>query len=109
MMENWNWSEWVLSIATLIAGGGWFVNRRKYRQEIKENEMNLSKMYVDEFKQNIAEPLRREVRELKKEVKKLNNAIGKIQDCPHAGDCPVYDELQKQQADTTTAADGEGC
>lgn len=109
MIEGRNWSEWVLSIATLIAGGGWFVNRRKYRQEIKENEMNLSKMYVDEFKKNIAEPLRREVGELRGEIKNLRDAISKINDCPHAAECPVYDELQKQQSDPATAADGEGC
>ena len=41
--------------------------------------MNLSKMYVEEFKENIADPLRREVRELRTEVS------------------PVYSELQKQQ------------
>ena len=108
-MENWNWPEWVLSIATLIAGGGWFVNRRKYRQEIKENEMNLSKMYVDEFKQNIAEPLRREVGGLRREIKHLRDAIQKINDCPHAAGCPVYSELQKQQADVGAMADGEDC
>lgn len=103
MNEWWNW---VMGLVTLVAGGGWFFDKKRHRQEVRsikaENEkkdMELAKMYVDEFKTNIAEPLRREVRGLKKEVKNLNNAIAKIQDCPHAGECPVYDELQKQQAD----------
>jgi len=106
----------VLALLTLVAGGGWLFDRKRHRKEIdslaadnRQKDMDLSKMYVDEFKQNIAEPLRREVRELKKEVKKLNNAIGKIQDCPHAGDCPVYDELQKQQVDSGVADGGEDC
>lgn len=96
----------VTTLLTLVAGGGWLFDKKRHRQEVRsiktENEkkdMELAKMYVDEFKTNIAEPLRREVRGLKKEVKNLNNAIAKIQDCPHAGECPVYDELQKQQAD----------
>ena len=112
----------------MLGGCGWIVDRHKHKQEVeglkednrkkaqevesikadnRQKDMDLSKMYVDEFKTNIAEPLRREVRGLKKEVKNLNNAIAKIQDCPHAGECPVYDELQKQQADDDRA-DREG-
>lgn len=103
MSEIW---ALVTTVLTLVAGGGWLFDKKKHKQEVRsiksENEkkdMELAKMYVDEFKTNIAEPLRREVRGLKKEVKNLNNAIGKIQECPHAGECPVYDELQKQQND----------
>lgn len=113
MTEWWNW---MMGLLTLIAGGGWLFDKKRHRQEVesikadnKKKDMELSKMYVDEFKQNIAEPLRREVRELKKEVKKLNNAIGKIQDCPHAAGCPVYDELQKQQTDDDRANQNGGC
>ena len=58
---------------------------------------NLSKMYVEEFKENIADPLRHEVRELRTEITHLRNAIQKINDCPHSDACPVYSELQKQQ------------
>lgn len=101
-----DWTSIVLALITLGGGCGWVVDRRKHRQEIesikadnRQKDMDLGKMYVDEFKTNIADPLRCEVRGLKNEVKKLKNAIGKIQDCPHAADCPVYDELQKQQAD----------
>ena len=109
-----DWTSLLYPLITLLAGCGWLVDRRKYRQEVeslkadnRQKDMDLGKTYVDEFRTNIADPLRREVRELKREVKKLNNAIAKIQDCPHAGDCPVYDELQKQQADGGAEADGE--
>ena len=91
-------------VLTLVAGGGWLFDRRRHRQEIesltadnRQKDMNLSKMYVDEFKENIADPLRCEVRELRTEVNHLRNAIQKINDCPHSDACPVYSELQKQQ------------
>ena len=94
----------ILSTLTLVAGGGWLFDRHRHRQEIeslkadnRQKDMNLSKMYVDEFKENIADPLRREVRELRNEITHLRNAIQKINDCPHSDACPVYSELQKQQ------------
>ena len=110
------WPNWVMGLLTLVAGGGWLFDRKRHRQEVesiradnRQKDLDLSKDYVESFRKEIADPLRREVRELKKEVKKLNNAIGKIQDCPHAGDCPVYDELQKQQNDDErTNQDGGG-
>ena len=46
----------------LVAGGGWLFDRRRHRQEVeslradnRQKDMNLSKMYVDEFKENIAD------------------------------------------------------
>ena len=94
----------ILSLLTLAAGGGWLFDRRRHRQEVeslkadnRQKDMNLSKMYVEEFKENIADPLRREVGELRTEITYLRNAIQKINDCPHSDACPVYNELQKQQ------------
>lgn len=108
-----DWLNWVLSVLTLIAGGGWLFDKKRHRQEVgsikadnKKKDMELSKMYVDEFKENIADPLRREVGGLRREVKHLRDAISKINDCPHAADCPVYDELQKQQNDVGAEDNG---
>lgn len=110
-----DWTSIILAVVTFLGGCGWLFDRHKHKQEVeglkadnRQKDLDLSKDYVEAFRKEIADPLRREVRELKREVKKLNNAIGKIQDCPHAGDCPVYDELQKQQADSRTDEDGEG-
>lgn len=101
-----DWTSIILGIITLLGGCGWLFDRKRHRQEVeglkadnRQKDLDLSKDYVEAFRKEIADPLRREVRELKKEVKNLNNAISKIQDCPHAADCPVYDELQKQQGD----------
>ena len=56
---------------------------------------NLSKDYVTEWRTYIAEPLQREVGELRNEVAALRNAIQKIDACPHRDGCPVIGELQR--------------
>lgn len=98
------WTSIILALITLLGGCGWLVSGRKHRQEVeslkadnRQKDMELSKMYVDEFRENIAEPLRQEVRELRNEVDLLRNAIQRINDCPLAADCPVLDELQSKQ------------
>ena len=59
---------------------------------------NLSKDYVTEWRTYIAEPLQREVGELRNEVAALRNAIQKIDVCPHRDNCPVIGELQRKSA-----------
>lgn len=109
------WRNWLLSVLTLLlgAGGGWMLDKKKHRQEVeslkadnRQKDLNLSKDYVESFRKEIADPLRREVGGLRREVKYLRDAIQKINDCPHAADCPVYDELQKQQNDVGTEDNG---
>ena len=78
-----NWTDFILGLFTLKAD-----NRQK--------EMNLSKDYVTEFRTYIAEPLQREVGELRIEVAGLRDAIQRISDCPHRAQCPVRDQLQRQ-------------
>ncbi|MBQ0113448.1 MAG: hypothetical protein MJZ27_09975 [Bacteroidales bacterium] len=65
--------------------------------DTEQKNMSLARDYVDEFNENIRDPLMREVRGLRREIKSLRNAINKIKDCPHANDCPVNSELRKQQ------------
>lgn len=65
--------------------------------ESEQKQMSLATDYVEAFKENISEPLMREVKGLRRDVKNLKNAINKINDCPHRDDCPVRSELQKQQ------------
>ena len=102
-MVNLDWTSIVLGILTLIGGCGWIVDRRKHKQEVeglkadnRQKDMELSKQYVSEFRTFIAEPLQREVGELRNEVNQLRYAIQRIGDCPHSSSCPVYDELQRQ-------------
>ena len=90
-----------LAIITMLSGWAtyWF-DRRKHRQEVeglkadnRQKDMELGKMYVDEFRSNIADPLRQEVLELRNEIDQLRNAIQRIADCPHSGTCPVRLQL----------------
>ena len=76
------------------------MNFRKDKQEAKgiradnrQKDMNLSKDYVTEWRTYIAEPLQREVGELRQEITQLRYAIQKIDSCPHRANCPVIGEL----------------
>lgn len=104
------WTSIIPSIIALLTGTGWIVDGRLHRKKVKEldirnrqAEMDLSKTYVDEFKENIAKPLQTEIKGLRRDVKNLQKAIKQANSCPHSDDCPVLDELQKQQRD-----DGDG-
>ena len=97
----WNWTEIVLGLFTLLGCCGWFVEGRKHKQAVEGlkadnrlKDMELSKDYVTEFRTFIAEPLQREVSELRQEVKELRDAIQRIDSCPHRDKCPVYDGMQ---------------
>lgn len=106
MMASLNWTSIILGLFTLLSSCGWFINWRKYRQEVEGQmadnhlkEMSLSKQYVDEFSKNIGGPLKKEVNELRNEVTRLRHAIQKINSCPHRDDCPVLHSLQHESHD----------
>ena len=99
------WTSIVLALITALGGYGWLIDRKKHRQEIeslkadnRQKDMNLSKDYVTEWRTYIAEPLQREVNELRNEVKVLRDAIQRVGDCPHRAQCPVLDSLQRKSA-----------
>ena len=100
-----DWTSIVLGVLTFISGFGWLIDRKKHRQEIealkadnRQKDMNLSKDYVTEWRTYIAEPLQREVGELRTEVASLRDAIQRVGDCPHRAQCPVLDSLQRKSA-----------
>lgn len=91
----------ILALITLAGGCGWLIDRKKHRQEVeslkadnRQKDMELSKQYVAEFQTFIAEPLQREVSQLRDEVNQLRNAIQRIDRCPHRDNCPVYERLR---------------
>ena len=101
-MEQIGWTEIILGLFTLISSFGWIIDRKKHRQEVeslradvKQKELDLSKDYVTEWRTYIAEPLQREVGELRTEVASLRDAIQRVGDCPHRAQCPVLDSLAK--------------
>ena len=97
------WTSIVLALITTLGGCGWLIDRKKHRQEIeslkadnRQKDMNLSRDYVTEFRTYIAEPLQREVGELRTEVAQLRHAIQAIDVCPHRARCPVADVMQRK-------------
>lgn len=83
--------------------------KKKASEEAKSMEIDNNKKLIEGFNEYIVEPLKKEVNGLRKDVRRLNRAIEKINDCPHAGTCPVRRELQDGQdchADCPVATDG---
>ena len=97
------WTSVVLAVIGMVSGWfSWWLDRRRHKQEVeglkadnRQKEMNLSKDYVTEFRTFIAEPLQREVGELRQEVTELRHAIQRIDTCSHRDSCPVIGELRK--------------
>ena len=83
--------------------------KKKASEEARSMEIDNNKRLMDGFNEYIVEPLKKEVNGLRKDVRRLNRAIEKINDCPHAANCPVRRELQNDQdchADCTVSTDG---
>ena len=106
MIQTIEWTSIILALIGMVSGWvTWWLDRRRHQHEVeglkadnRQKDMNLSKDYVKEWKTYIAEPLQREVGELRQEVAALRNAIQKIDACPHRDNCPVIGELQRKSA-----------
>jgi hypothetical protein len=94
----------ILGVLTLLGGCGWVIDKKKHKQEmeslkadIRQKNMDLGKVYVDEFHKNIVKPLEVRVEDLTNEVNSLKDAIEKVNDCPYRDHCPVRrDGMRKQ-------------
>ena len=92
----------ILAVISFVGGLGWMLDRKKHRQEVeslradnRQKDMDLSKDYVNEWRTYLAEPLQREVGELRTEVEALRHAIQRIDSCAYRDGCPVLDGLRK--------------
>ena len=81
-MVEMDWTAVAVGLLTLLGGCAWFVEGRKHKPtanglkaDNRLKNMELGQIYVEQFEENIAEPLRREVRELREEVKELRNEL----------------------------------
>ena len=82
---------------------------KKMQAEAKSKELENDKTLVDTFNEYIVAPLKKEVNGLRKDARKFTCAVEKINDCPHAANCPVRRELQNGQeyhGDCPVATDG---
>ena len=79
------------------------------RAELKQANANTSgtnlentQKLIDIIMQQVAEPLNAEVKKLRNEIKKFTKAIGKINKCSLADNCPVRNELQNSEDGNAT-------
>ena len=94
----------VLAVIGMVSGWcSWWLDRRKHKQEVEGlkadnrlKDMELARLYVEQFQKDIAEPLRHEVRELRNEVMALKNAVEGVNDCAYRDGCPVRERMQQQ-------------
>lgn len=106
----------------VILGGGWLISlltlrstRKKSRAEALQAEMELGRNYVEEFTENIVNPMKEKVKDLenatnglKREMARLRKAINKTNSCQWVDSCPVVRELQDATAGDTTANEQAG-
>ena len=71
--------------------------KKKAAEQAKSIAIDNDKNIMQNFLEYIVEPLKNEVNGLRKDVRKFTRAVEKINDCPHAADCPVRRELQNDQ------------
>lgn len=103
-MTTFDLTAIVLAMIGMVSGWvTYWLDRRRHKHEVeglkadnRQKDMNLSMDYVKEWRTYIAEPLQREVGELRNEVTELRHAIQRIGDCAHRADCPVLGELQRK-------------
>ncbi len=95
-MVQLDWTAVIVAIVTLLGVCAWVVEGRKHKPaanglkaDDRRKNMALGQVYVERFEGNIAEPLRREVRELRDEVNALRNELAAVKGCVcYRADCP---------------------
>ena len=105
-MVEMDWTAVAVGLLTLLGGCAWFVEGRKHKPtanglkaDNRLKDMELARLYVEQFQRDIAEPLRHEVRELRNEVMKLKNAMEGVNDCTYRDGCPVRERMRQQSED----------
>ena len=73
--------------------------KQKANAEAKSAEIDNEEKAAKVLQEYIVSPLQGELKTLRKEIKKLYGAIGKITDCTYSEKCPVKEELAKREED----------
>lgn len=99
--------EIVSIILNLLLGGGFIVTivtlksqRRKANAEARNKELENEEKSAEILLTHIVEPLKKEINALRKEIRKLSNAVSKTKNCKFVDDCPVVGELQNHPDDS---------
>lgn len=101
-----NWQTIISLVLNALFSAGFIVSivtlretKRKAQAEVEAAKATNANTILETNQKYIVEPLKKEINGLRKTVSNLTRAINRINDCPHAIDCPIRAELQKQQAD----------
>lgn len=86
----------VLSVGFITALATLRYTRKRAAAEAKQAEAAYMQAILENNQKYVVEPLKKEINALRKTVNNLTRAINRVSDCPHAIDCPVRSELQKQ-------------
>lgn len=95
------WTEILIQIALLAATSSitWVFSRRKYNAEVKANELDNFQKANDIWQDLIGDlrseidVLRKENKELKAVMRRLEKAINDVKTCTYADNCPVIGRL----------------
>lgn len=114
--------EIISVLLNVVLGGGLIATlatlkstRKKAEAESEQKYLDLSKSYVEAFRENIVKPLeenideyKKEVAGLRREVARFRKAIEKAKSCEYNDVCPVRNELQKcEDREATRQRDNE--
>ena len=104
-----DWTN-IISIAlNALLGGGLIVTlvtlratKNKALAEVEARQIQNAAALLQEYKENIIEPIKTEVNGLRKEVRHLKDAISRANSCHYADGCPVITRMQDDKDCTGT-------
>ncbi len=83
-----------LSVITLIVG--WLGGRRKSSAEVEIIKSDYAEKLLKLNDQYLITPLTRKIDLLSQKIQRLEQALSRISDCSDEKNCPVKNELKKQ-------------
>ena len=98
--------EIIIAIITLVFGSGCFYSlitlkatRAKANEDVNGAKLDNATKLLELNKTYVVEPVTNKLDVLTKNIKKLERAVSKANNCIHTDNCPVKHELQKHEAD----------
>ncbi len=98
-----NWIEIVSLVLNLLFGGG-LLMLMTAKAKKDEAVANTDKIEMDNFRtgsellqEAIVKPLKNELKETQKEMRRLRRAIEHISECEHSAQCPVRAALYNEE------------
>ncbi|MDR3326903.1 MAG: hypothetical protein LBT04_02025 [Prevotellaceae bacterium] len=94
--------QFIISLISALFGGGLAViatlkwESKKAKFVAKSTEIDYSKNVLETQSNYIINPLKEEIKLLRKDMRQLQHAIEKIGNCDYKENCPVLKELRKK-------------